>query len=79
MRMCTMNITTVSCARKNKVLSYATTNREGYREYKSKGYICQELPSTGKMYAKPAAHENRNPPYLAGVSGAGRRYPAFSC
>ena len=25
----------------DKVLSYATTNREGYREYKSKGYICQ--------------------------------------
>lgn len=24
-----------------KVLEYATTNREGYREYKSKGYICQ--------------------------------------
>ena len=27
-----------------KVLSYATTNREGYREYKSKGYICQNCP-----------------------------------
>lgn len=25
----------------DKVLSYATTNREGYREYKSKGYIFQ--------------------------------------
>ena len=24
----------------NKILSYATTNREGYREYKSKGYFC---------------------------------------
>lgn len=24
-----------------RVLDYATTNREGYREYKSKGYVCQ--------------------------------------
>ncbi len=28
----------------NKVLSYATTNREGYREYKSKSYICKSCP-----------------------------------
>lgn len=28
----------------DKVLRYATTNREGYREYKSKGYICQSCP-----------------------------------
>ena len=26
----------------NQVLSYATTNREGYREFKSKGYICEK-------------------------------------
>ena len=26
------------------VLSYSTTNREGYREYKSKSYICQNCP-----------------------------------
>ena len=28
----------------NHVLSYSTTNREGYREYKSKGYICRNCP-----------------------------------
>ena len=28
----------------NKVLSYATTNREGYREYKSKSYVCKSCP-----------------------------------
>lgn len=28
----------------DKVLSYSTTNREGYREYKSKSYICKECP-----------------------------------
>ena len=28
----------------NQVLSYATTNREGYREYKSKSYICKSCP-----------------------------------
>ena len=28
----------------SKVLSYATTNREGYREYKSKSYICKSCP-----------------------------------
>ena len=28
----------------NKILNYATTNREGYREFKSKGYICENCP-----------------------------------
>ena len=28
----------------NKILNYATTNREGYREYKSCGYICESCP-----------------------------------
>lgn len=28
----------------NKVLSYSTTNREGYREYKSCGIICADCP-----------------------------------
>ena len=28
----------------NQVLSYATTNREGYREYKSKSYVCKSCP-----------------------------------
>ena len=29
----------------NHVLSYSTTNRDGYREYKSKPYICENCPS----------------------------------
>lgn len=29
----------------NQVLKYATTNREGYREFKSKGSLCQNCPS----------------------------------
>lgn len=28
----------------NQVLKYSTTNREGYREYKSCGYLCKECP-----------------------------------
>lgn len=28
----------------NKVLSYSTTNRDGYREYKSKSYVCEKCP-----------------------------------
>ena len=28
----------------NQILSYATTNREGNREYKSKSYICKNCP-----------------------------------
>ena len=32
----------------NQVLSYSTTNREGYREYKSKPYICVNCPSRHK-------------------------------
>ncbi|MBQ6039657.1 MAG: transposase [Oscillospiraceae bacterium] len=27
------------------ILNYATTNRNGYREYKSKPYICEKCPS----------------------------------
>lgn len=29
----------------NQILNYATTNREGYKEFKSKGYICQNCKS----------------------------------
>ena len=29
----------------NQILSYSTTNRDGYREYKSKSYICINCPS----------------------------------
>lgn len=32
----------------NHVLNYATTNREGYREFKSKTYICEKCPSRYK-------------------------------
>ena len=28
----------------NQVLSYSTTNRDGYREYKSDSSICQNCP-----------------------------------
>ena len=28
----------------DKVLSYSTTNRDGYREYKSKSYVCENCP-----------------------------------
>jgi transposase len=31
-----------------KVLHYATTNREGYREYKSRSYICEKCPTRVK-------------------------------
>lgn len=32
----------------NKVLSYSTTNRDGYREYKSRSYQCSNCPSLEK-------------------------------
>ena len=32
----------------NKVLSYSTTNRDGYREYKSRSYQCASCPSLEK-------------------------------
>lgn len=32
----------------NNILNYATTDREGYREYKSKGYICKNCPDKSK-------------------------------
>lgn len=31
-----------------KTLHYATTNREGYREYRSRGYVCEKCPTRGK-------------------------------
>jgi len=31
-----------------KVLHYATTNKDGYREYKSRSYICEKCPSREK-------------------------------
>ncbi len=31
----------------NQILQYSTTNREGYREFRSKGYICENCPSLG--------------------------------
>lgn len=31
----------------NQILQYSTTNREGYREFKSKGCICENCPSLG--------------------------------
>lgn len=31
-----------------QVLHYATTNREGYREYKSRSYICEKCPSLSR-------------------------------
>ena len=33
------------------LLNYATTNRDGYREYKSKGYLCQSCPSLSQCTA----------------------------
>ena len=35
----------------NQVLSYSTTNRDGYREFKSCPYICENCPSLGKCTA----------------------------
>jgi transcription elongation factor Elf1 len=32
----------------NQVLNYSTTNRDGYREYKSKAYQCENCPSRHK-------------------------------
>jgi transposase len=40
----------------NKVLSYATTNRYGYREFKSKNYLCGSCPSI-KYCTESSKHE----------------------
>lgn len=32
----------------NHVLNYSTTNRDGYREFKSKGYICKDCPAIAR-------------------------------
>lgn len=32
----------------NQVLHYSTTNREGYREYKSRSYICENCPTRSR-------------------------------
>ena len=40
----------------NHILNYATTNREGYREFKSKGYSCALCPSI-EHCTESAKHE----------------------
>lgn len=40
----------------NKILSYSTTNREGYREFKSKHCLCESCPSI-KYCTENAKHE----------------------
>ncbi|MFP3509743.1 transposase [Peribacillus sp. SIMBA_075] len=40
MSMFTMNILTVTFAQ-GEILKYSTTNKEGYREYKSPKHICK--------------------------------------
>ena len=42
-----INFDCVLCP-ENHVLSYSTTNRDGYREFKSKPYICESCPSRSK-------------------------------
>mgnify|MGYP002242693771 FL=1 len=32
----------------NQILRYSTTNRDGYREYKSCGYQCEKCPQISK-------------------------------
>ena len=34
-----------------EILSYATTKRDGYREYKSKNYICRNCPDRERCTA----------------------------
>ena len=40
----------------NQVLAYSTTNREGYKEFKSKGYLCATCPSLSQCTAS-RSHE----------------------
>ncbi|MDO4541642.1 MAG: transposase, partial [Bacillota bacterium] len=40
----------------NSVLGYATTNRDGYMEFKSKSYHCKNCPSIGKC-TESSKHE----------------------
>ena len=79
MRTYMMNITIVSCARKTRFSVMPTTNREGYREYKSKSYICRDCPELEKCTQNRQYTKTVTPSYLAGISGAGRRHTAFSC
>ena len=58
-----------------KVLHYSTTNRDGYREYKSRSYLCaRHVPTKGDVYTKvPSAKKPLLAPYLAGVMWKWRR------
>lgn len=40
----------------NQILHYSTTNREGYKEFKSKRYICEKCPSRN-MCTENSKHE----------------------
>ena len=47
--MCTMNTTIAFCALTTMCCS--TTNRDGYREYRSRSYICQNCPDLSRCTA----------------------------
>lgn len=48
----------------NQVLKYTTTNREGYREYKSDSNICKECP-----YLSQCTESQNHVKPLQGISG----------
>ena len=59
----------------NKVLEYSTTNREGYREYKSCGIICENCPHLSQCTASKEHVKVGRQTYLGAIYGEGRRYP----
>lgn len=40
-----MKLTIATSARKNKIILYSTTNKDGYRIYKSKKNLCENCPN----------------------------------
>ena len=59
----------------NQILRYSTTNRDGYREYKSCGYQCEKMSTDIQMYRKQESCKSDNTSCLGKIYRKSRRYP----
>lgn len=61
-----------------QVLKYSTTNRDGYREYKSNPMICQNCPTREKMHKIKILSENSKQTHLERIHRTGGRCKVYS-
>ena len=55
-----------------QILKYATTNRDGYREYKKRSQDLHKLSLQRALHSFQRLRENGTAAYLEGLRGSGR-------